>query len=240
MAFCFISDLHLQDDRPEITEAFISFIEETASKAERLYVLGDFFEAWIGDDDESDLTSLVKKTLVKLSKSTEIYAMHGNRDFLIGSRFAEEANLVLIDDPKKEEMFNQSVLLMHGDLLCTDDVDYQSFRETTRDPSWRKEFLSKSISERKKIAKELRTISKEATGRKKEDIMDVSQNEVFRIMEEFSVNLLIHGHTHRPSTHRISVNGIPSKRIVLGDWDNHGWFIWMDANSCELKKFPIS
>ena len=240
MAFCFISDLHLQDDRPEITEAFISFIEGTASKAERLYVLGDFFEAWIGDDDESDLTSLVKKTLVKLSKSTEIYAMHGNRDFLIGSRFAEEANLVLIDDPKKEEMFNQSVLLMHGDLLCTDDVDYQSFRETTRDPSWRKEFLSKSISERKKIAKELRTISKEATGRKKEDIMDVSQNEVFRIMEEFSVNLLIHGHTHRPSTHRISVNGIPAKRIVLGDWDNHGWFIWMDANSCELKKFPIS
>ena len=240
MAFCFISDLHLQDDRPEITEAFISFIEGTASKAERLYVLGDFFEAWIGDDDESDLTSLVKKTLVKLSKSTEIYAMHGNRDFLIGSRFAEEANLVLIDDPKKEEMFNQSVLLMHGDLLCTDDVDYQSFRETTRDPSWRKEFLSKPISERKKIAKELRTISKEATGRKKEDIMDVSQNEVFRIMEEFSVNLLIHGHTHRPSTHRISVNGIPAKRIVLGDWDNHGWFIWMDANSCELKKFPIS
>jgi UDP-2,3-diacylglucosamine hydrolase len=129
---------------------------------------------------------------------------------------------------------------MHGDLLCTDDVDYQSFRETTRDPSWRKEFLSKSISERKKIAKELRTISKEATGRKKEDIMDVSQNEVFRIMEEFSINLLIHGHTHRPSTHRISVNGIPAKRIVLGDWDNHGWFIWMDANSCELKKFPIS
>ena len=240
MAFCFISDLHLQDDRPEITEAFISFIEGTASKAERLYVLGDFFEAWIGDDDESDLTSLVKKTLVKLSKSTEIYAMHGNRDFLIGSRFAEEANLVLIDDPKKEEMFNQSVLLMHGDLLCTDDIDYQSFRETTRDPSWRKEFLTKPISERKKIAKELRTISKEATGRKKEDIMDVSQNEVFRIMEEFSVNLLIHGHTHRPSTHRISVNGIPAKRIVLGDWDNHGWFIWMDTNSCELKKFPIS
>ena len=109
MAFCFISDLHLQEDRPEITEAFISFIERTASKAERLYVLGDFFEAWIGDDDENDLALLVKKTLVKLSKSTDIYAMHGNRDFLIGSRFAEEANLVLIDDPKKEEMFNQSV-----------------------------------------------------------------------------------------------------------------------------------
>jgi len=240
MAFCFISDLHLQEDRPEITEAFISFIEETASKAERLYVLGDFFETWIGDDDENDLASLVKKTLVKLSKSTDIYAMHGNRDFLIGSDFAEEASLVLIDDPKKEEMFNQSVLLMHGDLLCTDDVDYQSFRETTRDPSWRKEFLNKPIGDRKKIAKELRTISKEATGRKKEDIMDVAQNEVFRIMEEFSVNLLIHGHTHRPNTHHISIKGVPSKRIVLGDWDNHGWFIWMDANSCELKKFPIS
>ena len=156
MAFCFISDLHLQDDRPEITKAFVSFIENTATKAERLYVLGDFFEAWIGDDDETDLTLLVKKTLLELSTSTDIYAMHGNRDFLIGSNFAEKAGLILIDDPKKEEMFGNSVLLMHGDLLCTDDVDYQSFRATTRNSSWRKEFLSKPISERKAIAKELR------------------------------------------------------------------------------------
>jgi UDP-2,3-diacylglucosamine hydrolase len=240
MAFCFISDLHLQDDRPEITTAFVSFIENTASKAERLYVLGDFFEAWIGDDDETDLTLLVKKTLVKLSLSTDIYAMHGNRDFLIGSHFAQEAGLILIDDPKKEQMFGNPVLLMHGDLLCTDDVDYQSFRATTRSPSWRKEFLSKPISERKGIAKELRAISKEATGQKKEDIMDVSENEVSRVMEEFSVNLLIHGHTHRPDTHVMDIRGVTSKRIVLGDWDEQGWFIWMDANSCELKKFPIS
>ena len=240
MAFCFISDLHLQDDRPEITKAFVSFIENTASKAERLYVLGDFFEAWIGDDDETALTLLVKKTLVELSASTDIYAMHGNRDFLIGSHFAQEAGLILIDDPKKEEMFGNPVLLMHGDLLCTDDVDYQSFRATTRNPSWRKEFLNKPISERKEIAKELRAISKEATGQKKEDIMDVSENEVSRVMEEFSVNLLIHGHTHRPNTHVMDIHGVTSKRIVLGDWDEQGWFIWMDANSCELKKFPIS
>jgi len=240
MAFCFISDLHLQDDRPEITKAFISFIENTASKAERLYVLGDFFEAWIGDDDETDLTLLVKKTLLELSTSTDIYAMHGNRDFLIGSNFAEEAGLILIDDPKKEEMFGNSVLLMHGDLLCTDDVDYQSFRATTRNPSWRKEFLSKPIGERKSIAEELRVISKEATGRKKEDIMDVSENEVSRVMEEFSADLLIHGHTHRPNTHMMNFKGVASKRIVLGDWDKFGWFIWMDSNSCELKKFSIS
>lgn len=240
MAFCFISDLHLQEDRPDITEAFISFIEDKASKAERLYVLGDFFETWIGDDDESPLSSLVKETFLNLSKSTDIYTMHGNRDFLIGNKFAEEAGFILIDDLKKEEMFGHSVLLMHGDLLCIDDIDYQSFRTTTREAAWREEFLSKSIIDRKKIASELRAISKEATGQKKEAIMDVSQDEVLRIMKEFSVNLLIHGHTHRPNVHDVNVNGIPAKRIVLGDWDTHGWFVWLDNDSCELQKFPIS
>lgn len=239
MAYCFISDLHLQEDRPEITEAFVSFVRNTAVNAERLYVLGDFFETWIGDDDKNNLTSLVKETLAELSKSTEIYAMHGNRDFLLGSQFANEAGLVLLEDPRKEEMFGRSVLLMHGDLLCTDDTDYLSFRKTTREISWQENFLKQSIKKRKEIASELRATSKEATSEKKENIMDVSEEEVLKIMSDNSVDLLIHGHTHRPNIHPLTINNKPSQRFVLGDWDNHGWYIWMDPSSCELKKFPI-
>ena len=239
MAYCFISDLHLHESRPDITEAFIKFTTKTANQAERLYILGDFFETWIGDDDKNDLVSLVKETLIELNQSTKIYAMHGNRDFLIGNKFLQETGAVLLEDPKKENMFGRSVLLMHGDLLCTDDKDYQSFRKTTREASWQRDFLSKPLLERKEIASELRATSKKATSEKKESIMDVSDDEVKKVMTNHSVNLLIHGHTHRPNKHSLTINNIPSQRIVLGDWDNFGWYIWMDSNSCELKKFPI-
>jgi UDP-2,3-diacylglucosamine hydrolase len=239
MAYCFISDLHLHESRPDITEAFIKFTTKTANQAERLYILGDFFETWIGDDDKNDLVSLVKETLIELNQSTKIYAMHGNRDFLIGNKFLQETGAVLLEDPKKENMFGRSVLLMHGDLLCTDDKDYQSFRKTTREASWQRDFLSKPLLERKEIASELRATSKKATSEKKESIMDVSDDEVKKVMTNHSVNLLIHGHTHRPNKHSLTINNIPSQRIVLGDWDNFGWYIWMDSNSCELKKFSI-
>ena len=146
----------------------------------------------------------------------------------------------LLNDPSTEEMFGNAVLLMHGDLLCIEDVDYQSFRKATRDPKWQEEFLSKPLKERKEIAKDLRDISKKATGEKKEDIMDVAPSEVVKTMQESSVNLLIHGHTHRPNTHKIEVNNKPARRIVLGDWDQYGWYIWMASRSCELKKFSIS
>ena len=240
MAYCFISDLHLQEDRPDITQAFLGFLEEKASKAEKLYILGDLFEAWIGDDDQNDFISEIREALLVTNKTTEIFIMHGNRDFLIGPEFASSSGMKLLNDPSTEEMFGNAVLLMHGDLLCIEDVDYQSFRKTTRDPKWQEEFLSKSLKERKEIAKDLRDISKKATDEKKEDIMDVAHSEVVKTMQEFSVDLLIHGHTHRPNTHEITVNNGSAKRIVLGDWDQYGWYIWMDSKSCELKKFSIS
>ena len=240
MAYCFISDLHLQESRPDITKAFLEFLDDTASKAEKLYILGDLFEAWIGDDDQNNFISEIQAALLKTNKTTKIFFLHGNRDFLIGTKFASSSGFELLHDPTIEEMFGNNVLLMHGDLLCTEDLDYQAFRKTSRDPKWQDEFLNKSIQERQEIALNLRTISKEATEIKKDEIMDVSTTEVIRIMEESSVNLLIHGHTHRPKSHNIKVNDQPAERIVLGDWDTYGWYVWMDSSSCELKNFPIS
>ena len=240
MSYCFISDLHLQEDRPDITEAFLNFLDETASKSEKLYILGDLFEAWIGDDLKNDFIKEIRHALKETNKTTEIFIMHGNRDFLIGPEFATSCGTKLISDPYIEEMFGKSVLLMHGDLLCTADVNYQSFRKTSRDKKWQKEFLSKPLKERQKIAKDLRDISKKATNQKKAEIMDVTPSEVLNTMERTSVNLLIHGHTHRPDSHDIQINNQPAKRLVLGDWDQYGWYIWMDSDSCELNRFSIS
>ena len=181
-----------------------------------------------------------RKNTKETNKTTEIFIMHGNRDFLIGPEFAASSGMKLLADPYIEEMFGKSVLLMHGDLLCTDDVDYQSFRKTSRDKKWQEEFLSKSLKERQRIAKDLRVISKKATSEKKEEIMDVNPSEVLNTMERSAVNLLIHGHTHRPDSHNIQINNQPAKRMVLGDWDQYGWYIWMDSDSCALNRFSIS
>ena len=240
MSYCFISDLHLNEDRPDITKAFLNFLENTACKAEKLYILGDLFEAWIGDDDQNEFIFEVQNALIKISKTTKVFFMHGNRDFLVGPEFASSAGMKILNDPVIEEMYGNPVLLMHGDLLCIKDIDYQKFRKVSRDIKWQTEFLSKSLGERRKIAQDLRSASKEATGGKKEEIMDVSESEVIKMIRESSVNLLIHGHTHRPNSHNIDVENHTAKRMVLGDWDEYGWYIWMDSNSCELNKFSIS
>ena len=240
MSYCFISDLHLNQDRPDITKAFLNFLENTACKAEKLYILGDLFEAWIGDDDQNEFISEIQNALIRINKTTKVLFMHGNRDFLIGPDFASSAGMKILTDPVVEEMFGDPVLLMHGDLLCTEDVDYQKFRKVSRDIKWQKEFLSKPLAERRIIAQNLRGASKEATGKKKEEIMDVSECEVIKIIQESSVSLLIHGHTHRPNSHSIALEKHTAKRIVLGDWDEYGWYVWMDSNSCELNKFSIS
>ncbi len=240
MSYCFISDLHLNQDRPDITKAFLNFLENTACKAEKLYILGDLFEAWIGDDDQNEFISEIQNALIRINKTTKVLFMHGNRDFLIGPDFASSAGMKILADPVVEEMFGDPVLLMHGDLLCTEDIDYQKFRKVSRDIKWQKEFLSKPLAERRIIAQNLRGASKEATGKKKEEIMDVSECEVIKIIQESSVSLLIHGHTHRPNSHSIALEKHTAKRIVLGDWDEYGWYVWMDSNSCELNKFSIS
>ena len=241
MAYCFISDLHLQEERPEVTEAFLSFLDTTAKQAERLYILGDLFEVWIGDDLKSELSHLIKDKLMFLKDvSTLVFAMHGNRDFLIGEKFCEDTGVTLLEDPCKLKLFGKDTLLMHGDLLCTKDVEYQKFRNTSRNPQWKKEFLDKPIEEREKITEELRSKSKKATSQKKDEIMDVSPEAVKEIMTTHDVKLLIHGHTHRPNVHSLQINQAPAQRIVLGDWDRSAWYIWMDDKSCELKQFPIA
>ena len=241
MAYCFISDLHLQEERPEVTDAFLSFLDSTAKEAQYLYILGDLFEVWIGDDFKSELSHLIKEKLLLLkATSTSVFAMHGNRDFLIGERFCEETGITLLDDPYKLDLFGKATLLMHGDLLCTKDVDYQEFRNMSRNPQWRKEFLNKPIEERERMAEALRLDSKEATNLKKDEIMDVTPEAVEEIMTLHNVELLIHGHTHRPKVHSLEINEIPAQRIVLGDWDKSGWYIWMDNKSCELKELPIA
>ena len=240
MSYCFISDLHLNQDRPDITKAFLNFLENTAHKAEKLYILGDLFEAWIGDDDQNEFISEIQNALIRINKTTKVFFMHGNRDFLIGPDFASSAGMKILNDPVVEEMFGYPVLLMHGDLLCTEDIEYQKFRKVSRDIKWQKEFLSKPLAERRMIAQNLRGASKEATGKKNEEIMDVSESEVIKMIQESSVSLLIHGHTHRPNSHSIAFEKHTAKRIVLGDWDEYGWYVWMDSNSCELNKFSIS
>ena len=167
MSSCFISDLHLDHKREDIKKAFFKFLESEASEFENLYILGDLFEVWIGDDFEDRFTSEVISELKKFSlKNKNIFIMHGNRDFLIGPAFLSSSGMKLLTDPYTEEMFGKAVSLMHGDLLCTDDVDYQSFRKTSRDRKWQEEFLSKSLKERQRIAKDLRDISKKATSEK--------------------------------------------------------------------------
>ncbi len=213
MAYCFISDLHLQEEKPEVTEAFLSFLDSTAREAKHLYILGDLFEVWIGDDFKSELSHLIKEKLLLLkTTSTSVFAMHGNRDFLIGERFCEETGIILLDDPYKLDLFGKATLLMHG----------------------------KPIEERERMAEALRLDSKEATNLKKDEIMDVTPEAVEEIMTLHNVELLIHGHTHRPKVHSLEINETPAQRIVLGDWDKSAWYIWMDNKSCELKELPIA
>ena len=240
MSILFISDLHLDPARPDVAQAFFRFMENEAPQAEALYILGDFFEAWIGDDMRDPFIDDVKQSLRSLT-DTEIpvYLMHGNRDFLIGKQFCEETGCQLIEDPTLLDLFGQKVLLMHGDTLCTQDVDYLAFRGMVRNPDWQKHFLNKSVQERLAIAESIRVASKVKTGQLQYDIMDVTQSEVKKVMAEQDVQLLIHGHTHRPAIHQLEVNGKAAERAVLGDWHKAGWLISFTEEGYELEDFPL-
>jgi UDP-2,3-diacylglucosamine hydrolase len=240
MSILFISDLHLDPARPDVAQAFFRFMENEAPQAEALYILGDFFEAWIGDDMRDPFIDDVKQSLRSLT-DTEIpvYLMHGNRDFLIGKQFCEETGCQLIEDPTLLDLFGQKVLLMHGDTLCTQDVDYLAFRGMVRNPDWQKNFLNKSVQERLAIAESIRVASKVKTGQLQYDIMDVTQSEVKKVMAEQDVQLLIHGHTHRPAIHQLEVNGKAAERAVLGDWHKAGWLISLTEEGYELEDFPL-
>ena len=236
MSVFFISDLHLEQNKPHLTKAFKNFIDSKVNLHDELFILGDFFEQWIGDDNEDDFIKNVKNILKdKTAKGLTVYFMHGNRDFLIGDKFCKEVGAILLDDPYIINLEEKKIMLMHGDSLCTDDEDYQNFRNLVRSKDWQEDFLSKDLKERKEVAKSLREISSLENQTKDENIMDVNQSEVLKIIEDHSVDVLIHGHTHRPFIH--DENGVP--RMVLGDWGDFLWFIESSEGNLNLLKEKI-
>lgn len=234
----FISDLHLDDSRPDILGAFLRFIEQQASQADKLYILGDLFEAWIGDDDESPLSNSVAAALQTLtSQGVPTWIMHGNRDFLIGEAFCERSGCQLLPDPSIITLNGEITLLMHGDSLCTADTDYMEFRATMRDPDTQAQLLAMPIEQRRQLANDLRAKSGEAMSTKAEDILDVSPEAVVQVMQEHQLKRMIHGHTHRPARHSLANGG---ERIVLGDWDTQLWYLQATEQSLHLESQPIS
>ncbi|MEW5250611.1 UDP-2,3-diacylglucosamine diphosphatase [Microbulbifer discodermiae] len=236
-----ISDLHLDGSRPDVTRAFCDFLRRRAAGAEALYILGDFFEVWIGDDDDAPLAARVASELGRFSDTgAQVYLMHGNRDFLLGQDFAQRSGALLLQDPSLATLGGRRVLLMHGDSLCTRDRDYQAFRQQAHDPDWQQALLAKPLEERRRIAAQIRTVSKTMNSRKAEDIMDVTPEEVEAAMRRYGVHTLIHGHTHRPGRHQLTVDGQAAERIVLGDWGELGWCVKADQKSLELIHWPTA
>lgn len=240
----FTSDIHLDSDNSVITHSFLDFLENRAKGAEALYVLGDIFEVWVGDDDNSALNSRVAKAFAALSDSgTPVYFMHGNRDFLLGHAYAERCHATLLEEPTLIDCHGQRLALIHGDSLCTRDVDYMKFRKMVRTERWQADFLEKSLVERHMIAQQARMQSKEHSSLKPSDIMDVTPQEVLNLLHELQVNCLIHGHTHRPSIHTIRLqepinDRFEAQRIVLGSWDSKGWVLELGDEGFDLKHFP--
>lgn len=232
----FISDLHLHPSRPATIRALETFLQDSTD-CHSLYILGDLFEAWVGDDDDAPLAQEVATMLQRFSAAgPKLYLMRGNRDFLLGERYCQEAGGQLIEDPTVIDLNGSPTLLMHGDSLCTDDADYQAFRLQARHPDWQAAILSKSLDERRELATQIRAISKEANSNKAEDIMDVNLAAVAKEMRAAGVRQLIHGHTHRPAEHQEA----EGTRWVLGDWDSKGWYIESSSEGFNLIKFNIN
>ena len=276
MATLFISDLHLCAQRPAVMTLFLNFLRGRATHADALYILGDLFEYWIGDDAAADaefaaviagLRALTQRPPGEsmdgrgralsgtgagrtevlapgLSRQTQeqfpvsgvpVYVMHGNRDFLLGEEFTQITGCRLLPDPTLIDLYGTPVLLMHGDTLCTDDVDYQNFRRIVRDPQWIKKFLAQSRDQRNAVVRDLRATSKAAMAEKPPDIMDVNPSAVESVMRAHRVHHLIHGHTHRPAQHDLLLDGQPARRTVLGDWYEQGSVLECDAHGCVLE-----
>ena len=235
MTTFFISDIHISEQYPEIGEQLIDFLENQAQQSDALYILGDLFEYWLGDDDTNPEYKKIQSALkLYTDKKTPTYFMHGNRDFLIGKTFANETGITILSDPSIIDLYGEKVLISHGDIFCTDDIEYQSSRKQTRDPNWQKMILGKSLKERKVFAHEARKKSSEYTQRINEILMDVNQSEINKTFKEYDLNQIIHGHTHKPAIHNSMINGEPHKRIVLGDWYEQGSVLKWDQSGPEL------
>ncbi|MFE4109449.1 UDP-2,3-diacylglucosamine diphosphatase [Kosakonia sp. YIM B13611] len=240
MATLFIADLHLQTEEPAITAGFLRFLAGTAREADALYILGDLFEAWIGDDDPNPLHQQIAHALKAVVDSgVPCYFIHGNRDFLLGQRFAQASGMQLLPQEQVLNLYGRNVLIMHGDTLCTDDAGYQAFRAKVHQPWLQKLFLALPLFIRRRVAAKMRAGSKAANSSKSLSIMDVNQHAVVEAMEKHQVQWLIHGHTHRPAVHELTANNAPAFRAVLGAWHSEGSMVRVSDSDVELIYFPF-
>lgn len=241
MATLFIADLHLDPSRPQITQLFENYLaSDEVRHADALYILGDLVEAWIGDDDDAELPQrIANATRAVRDAGVPVYFMVGNRDFLLGEAFATRAGMTLLDDGIVHDIHGHPTLLMHGDVLCTDDLAYQAVRRQVRTPQWQAQILSMSLEARRAFAAKARQDSKAHTGSTMESIMDVNADAVAETMRQAGVTRLIHGHTHRPAVHAFELDGEPAARIVLGDWYEHGSVLRVDRDGVELRGLAL-
>lgn len=235
----FISDLHLDPDAPEITEQFLGFLEGEARRAEALYILGDLFEVWLGDDDPEPSKAAVKAALRRLTAAgVPCHLMHGNRDFLIGGDFCRDTGCRLLRDGATVDLYGEPVLLMHGDVLCTDDVGYQRLRRVVRNPLVQGIFRRLSLERRQSLAARLRAGSREHVMSTAPEIMDVNATAVAEAFRRSGVRTLVHGHTHRPAIHEVSLPDRAARRIVLGDWHTQGSVLEWNPGGFALRSLP--
>jgi UDP-2,3-diacylglucosamine hydrolase len=239
MARLFVSDVHLDTQAPQAIEQFLAFLDQQASRAEALYILGDLFEAWVGDDDQEPCNERVCRALRVLSAAgVACFALHGNRDFLLGSGFCERTGCRLLSDPVIAQLDGERVLITHGDALCTDDHPYQELRTMVRNPAWQQHFLALPRAHREVLADELRAGSRRHTARTVPTIMDVNAAAVTAAFRATRVRRMIHGHTHRPGVHDLEVDGERAQRIVLGAWYEQGSYLNLEGGRYELRELP--
>ena len=231
-----ISDLHLDTTVPKRLGALRNLLLHESEKVEAIYILGDLVEAWVGDDDDSEFANKIRSILAICAKRSAVYFMHGNRDFLIGSKFAMDTGARLIDDPTTIEVAGVRILLSHGDAFCTKDEAYQQMRMVVRSADWQRDILSRSLQERINLASEMREQSRQSNANKAQNIMDVTGEVVLSVMEENECDVLVHGHTHRPAIHRMDDS---KTRYVLGDWNRCGWLTRIEDGNISLECFSI-
>jgi UDP-2,3-diacylglucosamine hydrolase len=239
MTTWFISDLHLALEETRITAGFYNFLLEPQA-GDTLYILGDFFNYWVGDDVTDEYAEQIKQALRATSaRGVKLFIMHGNRDFLIGEQFCQESNCTLLNDPTLIDLDGEPVLLLHGDSLCTKDLDYMEFRAMARDKKWQHEFLSKPITDRMAFAETARKQSQNSSQIKDMATMDVTIEAVNKVLAEYKCSRMIHGHTHQPNTHHWINSDLNCERIVLGDWYTHGWYLKVEDGVYKNTKFDL-